>query len=85
MDEPMSEKISYDQMRRILGLPDLRTRAPAPWAVRKIRDGHQTGRWGVWRRNNSDAQKYLLVEGFDSWADAMSRAGPVAEVADEHR
>ncbi|MGF7120409.1 hypothetical protein AB4Z09_11125 [Rhodococcus sp. TAF43] len=69
----MSEQISYDAMRRLLGLPQAPARTPAPWAVRKIRVGDDCGQWGVWRYTGRAAPMHVLVATYDNWPDAITR------------
>lgn len=69
----VSEPIPYEHMRRLLGLPDLDAGSPTRWAVRKIRTGERSGRWGVWRCPDPDTTNWALVESLPTWPDAIDR------------
>lgn len=71
----MNTSITYAQMRRILGLPDVAHRTPSPWAVRKIRTGDDAGLWGVWRQPSGATSERALVGACTTWQDAMDRVG----------
>ena len=62
----MSSAISYADMRRILGLPAVSGRPPAPWSVRKIRTGADAGSWGLWR-----GAEPAPIGAFGTWRGAM--------------
>lgn len=71
----MDDAISYTRMRRLLGLPDVARRTPAPWAVRKIHSGDDAGLWGVWQLSDAPASGQTLVEACTTWREAMDHVG----------
>lgn len=64
--------ISYAEMRRILGLPAVSGRPPAPWSVRKIRTGADAGSWGLWRRADTTPPSRTPIGAFGTWREAMN-------------